>query len=164
MLGADNPNKLIIATYLETGSIEQTAENLNYSFSWTYRVLNKFGVIPYKPKDSKTICKNLTSKQSSSLIADYLKGDSVNSILLKYNISSTTLYFILNRNKIVRRKHKKGFSWGRLSKQEKAYLSANVICLAQDGTSLQEIVRRLEIPLSRVRLILNTLTCKGVSK
>jgi DNA invertase Pin-like site-specific DNA recombinase len=164
VLGRDNPSKLIIATFLETGSIEQTATSLNYSFSWTYRVLDKFGVINRKPRTIKKICKTLTSKESSNLVSDYLSGQPTKLILSKYNISSTTLYLILNRNKIIGRKRKTGFSWNKLSIQDKAYLSANVICLAQENKSLQQIAKELELPLSRVRLILNNFTNRGASR
>lgn len=161
MLGADDPEKLIIATYLETQSILETAKKLNYSFSWIYRILNKFKVVNSKPKNTKKLNKNLSSKISSSLIADYLAGKHTSLILSKYNISSTTLYFILNQNKIIRRNKGKNFNWANLSKEEKAYLSATIICYAQQGKSLQGIAKELEIPFSRVRNIINTLTIRG---
>lgn len=159
-LGKDDSKKIIVATYLETGSIKETATILHYSFSWVYKVLSRLGVISIKLKKHKYIYKELSCKDTYKLISDYLNGTSTNLILNSYNISSSTLYFILNQHKIPARNSKRGFNWSSLSKEDKAYISAGVICAAAENMAETDIAKQMSIPVSRVKIILQTLTNK----
>lgn len=156
--------KTVIATYLLTNSVKDTARELNYSYSWVYRILYQVGLINVQLKKIRCSINNLSENEFNAIVTDYLAGLSTNTILKVHNISSTTLYVILAKMNVPCRNKKRGFNWSRLSKENQVGISAEVIYLFSEGVSMAEIARQLKIPFSRVRCILQDLTGSSVKK
>ena len=58
------------------------------------------------------------------------------------------------------RHKKRAFAWHLLPKETQANISAEVLLLYSQGLSMSEIGRQLNLPFSRVRVIINSLTKK----
>lgn len=153
MVLLETSKKTVIATYLLTTSVQETAKQLNYSYSWVYRILYQVGLINVRLKKINQSIHNLTLETINEIAIDYLQGMSTKSILIKHNINSTTLYVIASKMNLPNRNKKRAFSWGKLSKAEQANLTAEVLLLNYQGESLAEISRQLKLPFSRVRFI-----------
>jgi transposase len=157
MVVLETNKKTVIATYLLTNSVQETAKELNYSYSWVYRILYKVGLINLKLKKIRQSINNLTESEVNEIATDYLSGMSTKEIQKVHNISTTTLYIILSRMNIPSRKKRRGYHWSKLSVEMQLGLSAEVIYLYSEDKSVAEISRQLKIPFSRVRTILMTL-------
>jgi DNA invertase Pin-like site-specific DNA recombinase len=157
MVVLETTKQTVIATYLLTNSVQETAKELNYSYSWVYRILYQVGLINIKLKKIRQSINNLTEIEVNKIATDYLSGLSTNEIQKVHNISTTTLYIILSRMNIPSRKKRRGYNWSKLSREMQLGLSAEVIYLYSEGKAVAEISRQLKIPFSRVRTILITL-------
>jgi DNA invertase Pin-like site-specific DNA recombinase len=147
----------VIATYLLTNSVQETAKELNYSYSWVYRILYGVGLINVKLKKIRESINNLTENEINQIATDYLSGKLTKEIQEVHNISSTTLYVVLSKMNIPGRKKRRGFNWSKYSKEMQIGLSAEVVYLYSKNKSIAEIARELQLPFSRVRTILKTL-------
>jgi transposase-like protein len=154
--------KTVIATYLLTNSVKDTAKELNYSYSWVYRILYQVGLINVRLKKIRCSINNLSPTEINAIVTDYLSGLSTNNLLKVHNISSTTLYIILAKMNIPCRNKKRGFNWSKLSRENQVSLSAEVVYLYSEGKSMADIARTLKIPFSRVRYILQNLVINSV--
>lgn len=159
---SQSTKKTVIAAYLLTNSVKDTAEQLNYSYSWVYRILYQVGLINVRLKKIRCSINNLSEKEINDIVVNYLSGLSTNTLLKDHNISSTTLYIILAKMNVPSRNKKRGFHWSKLSKEHQVSLSAEVVYLNSEGKSMAEISRTLRIPFSRVRYILNNLITNSV--
>lgn len=157
MVVLETTKRTVIQTYLLTNSVQETAKELNYSYSWVYRILYQVGLINLKLKKIRQSINNLTENEINKIATDYLSGVSTNDILKVYNISTTTLYIILSKMNIPSRKKRRGFNWSKLSREMQLGLSAEVVYLYSENNSVAEISRQLNLPFSRVRTILKTL-------
>jgi DNA invertase Pin-like site-specific DNA recombinase len=157
MVVLETTKQTVIATYLLTNSVQETAKELNYSYSWVYRILYKVGLINLKLKKIRQSINNLTESEVNKIATDYLSGMSTKEIQKVHNISTTTLYIILSKLDIPSRKKRRGYNWSKLSREMQLGLSAEVIYLYSEDKSVAEISRQLKIPFSRVRTILMTL-------
>lgn len=156
----DTSKKTVIATYLLTNSVQETAKQLHYSYSWVYRILHQVGLINVKLKKIHQSINTLNQSQINDIAVDYLSGMLTNNILLKHNINSTTLYVIVSKMNLPVRHKKRAFAWHLLPKETQANISAEVLLLYSQGLSMSEIGRQLNLPFSRVRVIINSLTKK----
>lgn len=156
--------KTVIATYLITNSVKETAKELNYSYSWVYRILYQVGLINVQLKKIRCSINNLSQDEFNAIVTDYLAGLSTNTILRVHNINSTTLYVILTKMNVPCRNKRRGFNWSKLSKENQIGISAEVVYLYSEGVSMAEIARTLKIPFSRVRCILQNLVGNSVKK
>jgi DNA invertase Pin-like site-specific DNA recombinase len=154
MVVLETNKKTVIATYLLTNSVQETAKELNYSYSWVYRILYKVGLINLKLKKIRQSINNLTESEVNKIATDYLSGMSTKEIQKVHNISTTTLYIILSKLDIPSRKKRRGYHWSKLSREMQLGLMSEVIYLYSEDKSVAEISRQLQIPFSRVRTIL----------
>ena len=60
MVVLETTKQTVIATYLLTNSVQETAKELNYSYSWVYRILYQVGLINIKLKKIRQSINNLT--------------------------------------------------------------------------------------------------------